>query len=71
MNLPGWRRFNGNVLTNAGRIDLVAVKADPEVHRCGEFDFIISEFNMKPRISELASIQYNTIKYNTIQNVFI
>ena len=31
------------------------LKAEPEVCRCREFDFVISEFNKKPRISELAS----------------
>ena len=50
-----WRRFNGNVLANSetfrfgdiltwGRFD---VHAEPEVRRCGEFDFIISEVNKK------------------------
>ena len=28
------------------------LKAEPEVNCCGEFDFVISEFNKKPRISE-------------------
>ena len=28
--------------------------AESEVHRCGEFDIIISEFNKKARMSELA-----------------
>ena len=32
------------------------LKAEPEVRRCGELIFIISEFNKKPSISELASL---------------
>ena len=28
------------------------LKAEPEVIRCGEFRFVISEFNKTPRISE-------------------
>ena len=45
------------------RLDLKAfwlvdvLKAEPEVHPCGDFDFIISEFNKEPRISELASLR--------------
>ena len=32
------------------------LKAEPEIHRCGEFDFVISELHTKPRISDLASL---------------
>ena len=32
------------------------LKAEPEIHRCGEFDFVISESHKKPRISDLASL---------------
>ena len=30
------------------------MNAEPEVHSCVEFDFAKSEFNKKPRLSELA-----------------
>ena len=60
-----WRRFNGNVLTNSetfrfggiltlGLFDVHThrLKAEPGVRHCGEFDFMVSKFNKKPRISE-------------------
>ena len=58
----------GNVLTNSGMLRFGGIltwglltythrlKAEPEVHRCGEFDFLISEFNKKLRMSELAPL---------------
>ena len=31
------------------------LKTEPEVHRCVEFDFVISELNKKPKMSKLVS----------------
>ena len=68
LQIINWRRFNWNVLTDSGAFRFGGIltwgcfrrthrlKAEPEIRRCGEFDFIISEFNKKPRISELASL---------------
>ena len=46
-------RFGGGGILTWGSFD---IHAQIEVHPCGEFHFIISELNKKPRISELASL---------------
>ena len=64
-----WRRFNENVLTNSRtfscggiltwgrfRVHTHRLKAEQDVRGFGEFDFIISKFNRRLRISQIASL---------------